>query len=111
MKPAMLALATGMALSGCDAARNAGFPVSEALDRSNVVRGVDAVADAVAVQCATLDDIIVRLAVDSLARVSGTTREIVRLRNERRRVCAEAEATRQQVRDAVVTADGTTPAP
>ena len=111
MKPVMLALAAGMALTGCDAARNAGFPVSEALDRSNVVRGVDAVADAVAIQCATLDDIIVRLAVDSLARVSGSTREIVRLRNERRRVCAEAEATRQLVTTQEATPEGTTPAP
>ena len=46
---------------------------------------------------ATLDDIIVRLAIDSVARLTGNSRAIARIRSERRRVCAEAEATRQRI--------------
>ena len=94
---AVLVLAVVMGLSGCEVARNAGGKVSDTLNRNSITRGVDAVADAIAVQCATLDDIIVRLAIDSVARLTGNSREIDRLRKERRAVCAEAEATRQRI--------------
>lgn len=108
---ALLALATVMAVSGCEFARNSDSRLLDTLQRDNVVRGVDAVADAIAVQCATLDDILVRLAVDAAARISGKTREIDRLRAERRRVCAEAERTRQAVQASGTGPGGTTPAP
>lgn len=108
---ALLALAVAMGLSGCEFARNADTRLTDTLDRSNILKGTDAVADAIAVQCATLDDIIVRLAVDSVARLTGNTRHIDRLRAERRRVCAEAEATRQRVTAIEKAPDGTTPTP
>ena len=107
---AVLGLAIAMGLAGCDAARNGDARISDTLDRTSITRGIDTVADSVAVQCATLDDIVVRLAIDSVARLTGNTRHIDRLRAERRQVCAETEATRQLL-TGDVTPDGTTPTP
>lgn len=108
---AVLLLTVAMGLAGCEFARNADTRISETLDRTSITRGIDAVADAVAIRCATLDDIIVRLAIDSVASLTGNSRHVSRLRAERRRVCADAEATRQILTESDVPTDGTTPTP
>lgn len=107
----ILAVAVVMGLTGCEFSRTSDTRLTDTLDRTNILKGADAVANAIAVQCATLDDIIVRLAVDSVARLTGNTRQIDRLRSERRQVCAEAEATRQRLTASETAPDGTTPTP
>ncbi len=84
MKMILFAVALGMLMSGCKATRGP--------DAGSVSQGLGAAATAIAVKCATLDDVLVRLTVDSVARAIGNTRRIERLRAERRQVCAEAAA-------------------
>ena len=91
MKPIMIAVTLGLLLSGCNTARNQNAAATVP-DAGRVARGLDAAAAAIAVKCATLDDVLVRLTVDSVARTIGSTRRIERLRAERREVCAEAAA-------------------
>lgn len=90
MKLMICAVALGMMLSGCEVTREADGRSTGGVDAIAVSRGLDAAAAAIAVQCATLDDVLVRLTVDSVARITGNTRRIERLRAERRQVCAEA---------------------
>ena len=98
MKPIMIAAALGLLLSGCNTMRTQNVAAT-APDAGMVARGLDTAAAAIAVKCATLDDVLVRLTVDSVARAIGNTRRIERLRAERREVCAEA-AVRQSAASA-----------
>ena len=92
MKPMMFAAVFAMLLSGCQVSRSPGSSNAGSPDPDAVSRGLDAAAAELAVRCATLDDVLVRLTIDSVARAIGNTRRIERLRAERRLVCAEAAA-------------------
>ncbi|MEM9059391.1 MAG: hypothetical protein AAGD13_02925 [Pseudomonadota bacterium] len=110
MKP-LLVLAVAMAVTGCDFARNAGSQLAGSLNPDTLAAGVSATSEAVIARCETLDSIVVRLAIDSAARVSGTTRHIDRLRRERREVCTEAERLRDLTANTSAKVPDTTPAP
>lgn len=110
MKP-VLALAVMMALTGCDFSRNSGPQVIESLNTETLASGISTASQAVIARCETLDGIVVRLAVDSLSRISGTTRHIDRLRRERREVCAEAERLRGLTASTTAKDPGITPTP
>lgn len=92
MKPLMFAAVLAMLLGACQVNRGPGAIGAGSPDPVTVSQGLDAAAAALAVKCATLDDVLVRLTIDSIARAIGNTRRIQRLRAERRQVCAEAAA-------------------
>ena len=108
MKPMMFAAVFAMLLSGCQVSRNPGSDIAGSPNPDAVSRGLDAAAAELAVKCATLDDVLVRLTIDSVARAIGNTRRIERLRAERRLVCAEAAARKTGNRAEIARQDGAT---
>lgn len=85
MKPISLTTALMMLLAGCEGAK----PL-----RPNTV---DAEPAALTARCEALQEVLVRLAIDSTAALNGQGRQIVHLRRERTRACEAARTADRQL--------------
>ena len=92
MKTLLIAGAMALALPGCEAVRTLAPQTVAGFEANGVLGALDGASGAVVARCQTLDGVVLRVAVDEAAALTGTGDALAKVRAARMTACAAAGA-------------------